>query len=201
MFAYCGNNPVNRIDPNGNSWIGVVGVVVEVIEVIKGVIRDVLAFKKDVYLSPEQRQHNATLIYYFLQSQGWSHNAICATLGNMEQESTINPGFHQRGGGGFGIVQWDPANKYTCWAGENGYADNSLTGQLKFLQYSMQPGQGEWYKHWTYSQYYLSADTFIRSDKSIEFLTAVFLYSYERAGVPVLDTRIEYALYWSDYFG
>ena len=23
MFAYCGNNPVNRVDPNGEGWIGV----------------------------------------------------------------------------------------------------------------------------------------------------------------------------------
>ena len=24
MFAYCGNNPVNRVDPNGEGWIGVI---------------------------------------------------------------------------------------------------------------------------------------------------------------------------------
>ena len=38
------------------------------------------------------------------------------------------------------------------------------------------------------------------SNASIEFLTTVFLYSYERAGTPMLDNRIKYALYWSDYF-
>ena len=28
MFAYCGNNPVNRVDPNGEGWIGVIVLVV-----------------------------------------------------------------------------------------------------------------------------------------------------------------------------
>ena len=28
MFAYCGNNPVNRVDPNGEGWLGVVVLVV-----------------------------------------------------------------------------------------------------------------------------------------------------------------------------
>ena len=204
MFAYCGNNPVNRIDPHGNDWKSVVEDVVEaIVEGIRRVldaVRDVLTFKEDKYLTSEQRQYNATLVYYYLTGEGWSHNATCAVLGNMEQESTINPGLHQRGGGAFGIVQWDPATKYTNWADQNGYAYNSLTGQLKFLLHSMQPGKGEWFKNAKHPNYYLPYEDFRCSNASVEYLTAVFLHSYERAGIPMLDTRIKYALYWSDYF-
>ncbi len=172
----------------------------EGIKRVLGSTRDAATFKEDVYLSSEQRKHNATLVYSYLKSEGWSHNAICAALGNMEQESTINPGLHQRGGGAFGIVQWDPASKYTSWAEQYGYAYDSLTGQLEFLIYSMQRGKGEWFKNSKFPDYYLSSEAFVCSNSSIEFLTAVFLHSYERAGTPMLDNRIKYALYWSDYF-
>lgn len=161
---------------------------------------DGYAVTVDTYLSQAQMQRNATIVYNYLENEGWTHNAICAVLGNMQQESTVNPGFHQRGGGGYGIVQWDPATKYTNWAAIHNYANDSITGQLKYLLYSMQPGQGEWFKNKNYPDYYLSANSFVCSNASVEYLTAVFLHSYERAGNPRLDLRIQYAYYWSDYF-
>lgn len=46
-------------------------------------------------------------------------------LGNMETESTINPGIWQslnsgNASGGFGLTQWTPATKYINWANNNG---------------------------------------------------------------------------------
>ena len=200
MFAYCGNNPVNQIDPTGRCWSKVKEKLTVLIERVVESIADRLAFKKDTYLKESQRRHNAAIIYKYLKRCGWSHNAICATLGNMDQESTINPGFHERGGGGFGLVQWTPATKYTKWAAQNGYAKNSISGQLRFLIHSMKPGNEEWFKNKAYPGYFLSAEKFVSSKKSIEYLTAVFLYSYERAGKPRLDLRRKYAQYWSAYF-
>lgn len=39
--------------------------------------------------------HNANLIKSFFESEGWTLNAICGMLGNMQAESTINPAFIQ----------------------------------------------------------------------------------------------------------
>ena len=200
MFAYCGNNPANRDDPTGELWATLIDKITNIIKRMVCTIRDGVAFKEDTYLTQLQKQNNATIVYNYLQEKGWSHNAICATLGNMEQESNINPAFNQRGGGGFGLVQWDPASKYTDWADVNGYANNSITGQLEYMIYSMQPGQGEWFKNRKFSDYYLSASSYISSNCSVEYLTAVFLYSYERAGNAKLDLRKKYARYWSEYF-
>ena len=44
------------------------------------------------YLSLSEQQTNATYIRNYLQPDGWTLNAIAAMLGNMETESTINPG-------------------------------------------------------------------------------------------------------------
>lgn len=39
--------------------------------------------------------NNANLIKSFFESEGWTLNAICGMLGNMQAESTINPAFIQ----------------------------------------------------------------------------------------------------------
>ena len=204
MYAYCGNNPVNHIDFTGCIWEPVMKLIQDFTNTIKRTIEQIMQklmpYTENRYLNEKEMQHNATFIYNYLYAKGWSHNAICATLGNMQQESTINPGRHQVGGSAFGLVQWDPPTKYTNWAAKNGYAENSYIGQLEYLIYSMRSGNGEWFKNYKYPEYYLSSDKFKCSNDSIEFLTAVFLYSYERAGVPHLDKRIQYALKWSAYF-
>lgn len=199
MFAYCNNNPIMFIDPTGMSS-KIFDTITEIVERMINIIYDIIAISDDKYLNQKEKQQNATIIYNSLKREGWSHNAICAVLGNMEQESTINPGFYQRDGSAYGLVQWDPSTKYTNWATKNGYAYDSISGQLKYLVYSMQPGKGEWFKNSKHPEYYLSYSDFVTSNSSIDYLTVVFLHSYERAGVAKLENRIKYANYWSDYF-
>ena len=85
------------------------------------------------YLSQEEMENNAKEIYTYFKDKGWTLNAIAGVLGNMQQESTINPGLWQslkeyNYSGGFGLVQWTPATKYTNWAVANGYAIDDGTG-------------------------------------------------------------------------
>lgn len=204
MFAYCGNNPVNRIDPAGHAWVeglnNVFNKIIVKMEKCLEAAKSSKAISSNAYLDESQMQHNAKLVYGYLADEGWSHNSICAVLGNMQKESTINPGRHQVNGTAFGLVQWDPASKYTDWANANGHKNDSMIGQLKFLIYSMQPGSGEWLYNQAYPNYYMTYNDFISSNDSVDYLTGVFLYAYERAGVPCLDERITYAQYWSNYF-
>ena len=39
----------------------------------------------------EKMQVNATYLYGYLTQKGWTVNAICGMLGNMQSESAINP--------------------------------------------------------------------------------------------------------------
>ena len=44
------------------------------------------------YLTRSQMADNARYVFNFFRKLGWTSNAICGMLGNMERESTINPG-------------------------------------------------------------------------------------------------------------
>ncbi len=155
----------------------------------------------DYYLPESEKQENAKLIYKILDGFGWSKTAICATLGNMEQESTINPGIRETGGTGYGLVQWTPGSWYTNWAAKNGYAKDSLEGQLVFLRYTMQTDCPLEYKMWwRTSRFDLTYDQFICSDASLAYLTEAFMRNYERPGIPHLDRRISFAEKWYAFF-
>lgn len=42
-------------------------------------------------LTKSQMEINATYIWSYLQSKGWTKNAVAGMLGNMQSESAINP--------------------------------------------------------------------------------------------------------------
>lgn len=59
--------------------------------------------------------NNAYLITRYFRSQGWAFEAICAMLGNIQNESQLQPGYWENYGStnlGFGFVQWTPASRY-----------------------------------------------------------------------------------------
>ena len=99
-------------------------------------------------------------------------------------------------------MQWDPASKYLDWAKENGYENDSLEGQLNYLYFSMQPGNGEWLPNHDSvpSGYGMTYNDFITSNQDVDYLTQVFSYCYERPGEIHMDSRIERAEYWYDIF-
>lgn len=168
---------------------------------------------KDDYLTDEEKQNNAEIVWTTMKNNGWNEYSISALLGNMDQESNINPGFSQRGGGtGYGLVQWTPGTRWKNWADLNGYAYNDGYGQLAKIQEEMTASnQDEWYKTSViYGDnppngfYELTRDEFIhnRLNKSIEYLTSAWLWEYERPNLSdaMENYRIERALYWYDYF-
>ena len=91
----------------------------------------------NAYLTVAQMTGNAQYILNYLMARGWSKEAVCAMLGNMQSESTINPGIWQgldssRVDLGYGLVQW---TKYTSWATGRGYAIGDIDGQLERIIY------------------------------------------------------------------
>ena len=90
------------------------------------------------YLSKSEMENNALIIKNYLTSKGWTLNAIAGILGNMESESTINPGIWQslnagNMSGGFGLGQWTPATNYTDWADDQGISWSDGNAQLKWI--------------------------------------------------------------------
>lgn len=133
------------------------------------------------YLNMPQMAENAKHIMSYLIDKGWTKNAICGMLGNMQTESTINPGIWQslKAGnysGGYGLVQWTPATKWTSWATSNGYAMDDINGQLERIIWEVNNNQ-QW---GATSEYPMSFKEFTRSTESPVVLAMAFLRNYER---------------------
>lgn len=157
--------------------------------------------KGNRYLSESEMKNNAEIVYTYLLAKGWTKNAICGMLGNMQSESGINPGIWQSliegsgGGGGFGLVQWTPWTNFTNWADENGYEWTDGNAQLKWIdEYTTVFGQ------WIPTDAYpLSFEEFKTSTETVEHLASAFLKNFERAGIEVEDQRRSQAVAWAEY--
>jgi len=152
-------------------------------------------------LTTSQMKVNATYIYKYLTNKGWTKNAVAGLLGNMQAESSINPGRWQSEAVGstslgYGLVQWTPATKYLEWCNSKGYSDPSeMDNNLSRIIYELENGI-QWIET---SEYNLSFEEFSKSTKSVSYLASAFLKCYERAGVEVEATRQANATSWLEY--
>lgn len=153
-------------------------------------------------LNQEQMKVNVTYIHSYLIDKGWSVNAIAGMLGNMQAESSINPGRWQsdRVGGdtsghGYGLCQWTPYTKYTEWvSGDPSTMDNNLSRIIYEVENNLQ-----WIAT---SNYNYSFKEFSTSNKSVSELAKAFLLNYERPAdqsVSVQNYRSELAESWYTY--
>ena len=158
-------------------------------------------FNTSNYLTYNQMKVNAEYIYKAFKDKGWTLNAVAGMLGNMQRESTLNPGIWQNNDvgnttGGYGLVQWTPATKYINWllpGSDASTMDNNISRILYELENNIQ---------WISTELYpMSFKEFTTSTGRPEDLASVFLYNYERAGVSAENERRENALNWYLYLG
>ena len=110
---------------------------------------------------------------------------MAGMLGNMEVESSINPGRWQsdRVGGsteghGYGLVQWTPYTKYTDWCSENHLVDPStMDANIRRIIYEIENGI-QWIGVGAY--YGMSFDDFRKSTLDAGELAKAFVLCYER---------------------
>lgn len=161
-------------------------------------------FSESEPLSQTEMKVNADYIYTSLLNAGWTANSVCALLGNMQAESTINPGRWQGDNvgstsNGYGLVQWTPSTKYTDWCSDNGFSDPSeMDSNIARIQYEVDNGV-QWIST---SDYPLSFEDFTKSEQSIEYLAKAFLLCYERPAdqsVSVQNYRGDLARAWYNY--
>lgn len=147
---------------------------------------------------------NARYIYNYLIGKSWSKNAIFGILGNMEMESTINPGRWQNGtvntSNGYGLVQWTPSTKYTNWlpsGADKGDIDNQLSRILYEVTNSLQWNSSKYSPSMSFSEY-------TKSTSSTATLAEVFLKCYEQPAdqsSTVISKRKANASKWSTLIG
>lgn len=148
------------------------------------------------YLSMDEMKNNADIMHYFLKSNGWTDNAISAMFGNMQTESTLNPGIWENLDpyvGGYGLVQWTPYTNYSEWAGTD-WQDNGQK-EMERIIYELE-NHLQWIST---SLYPMTFREFSQSDKPPAYLAQAFLYNYERPTVKPQPARSKQAEYWYQY--
>lgn len=156
------------------------------------------------YLSQSEMENNARLVWNYFGPLGWSLNAVAGMLGNMQRESTINPGIWQNLDPsqpsvlGYGLVGWTPGTRITNWLTSHGYELTSGEGQCAKIQEEWQHPEIEvvWL---TTDEYPETFNEFVSSHESPEYLASCFLYNYERAGVAAEDERRQNARNWYNF--
>lgn len=155
-------------------------------------------------LTTEEMKVNAHYIYSYLSASGWSLNAIAGMLGNIQAESTINPGRWQSDDVGntslgYGMVQWTPSTKYTEWCSQQGLSDPSaMDSNLSRILYEVENSL-QWIST---SGYNYSFKTFSTSTASVSELAKAFLLCYERPAdqsESVQEYRSSLASSWYEY--
>ena len=158
-------------------------------------------------LTYDEMNHNAKYIYSALTTKGWTINAIAALLGNMQVESSLNPGRWQsdRVGGsseghGYSLVQWTPYTKYTEWCNDVGLYDPShMDSAIARINYEVENdiqwiGLGDFYG--------VSFREFSSSMMSPSTLAKAFMICYERPAdqsEEAQNYRGELAMSWYEY--
>lgn len=146
------------------------------------------------YLSLTEMEENAKMIWAYFKPKGWSLNAVCGMLGNMQSESTINPAIWEsldEGNldNGLGLVQWTPATKLIEWVGLS-YLDGDK--QCERIQYELENNL-QWIAT---SEYPMSFQEFHTSNDTPYNLAMAFISNYERPFDSNQPIRGEQANYW-----
>lgn len=158
------------------------------------------------YLTLAEMQNNAELVAQYGYYNGWTLNAISAILGNMQAESSINPGIWESltaWSGGYGLVQWTPYTKYSNWATSQGYAwQNNGNAELERISYEAQNGLQWFYNAEIGMAPPITFQQFLNSTDNINTLSNYWLWFYEHPADPYAGTqatRQGYTQYWYQY--
>lgn len=153
------------------------------------------------YLTLSQMQDNADILYGYIKSQtDWSDNPVFGMFGNMQSESTINPGIWQNLtvniNNGYGLVQWTPSYKYTDWCTANGYQADTLQTALRRIIWEWQNNQ-----QWIATSYYNhNFDYYLHDTNLTPYQAAlIFIRNYERPEDINQPWRGTQANYWAEY--
>lgn len=127
--------------------------------------------------------NNQQEVFNFLKSKGLSDAAVAGIMGNLEQESSLNPNATNSSSGAYGIAQWlgSRLTGLKQYASIHHTSASSLNTQLNYLWRELKSGQE-------------GSIAVLNSMPDAGAAAQYFEQSYERAGVGAnIANRINYA--------
>ena len=143
-------------------------------------------------LNSAQMEVSAFYVYSALSDAGWTPEAISGLLGNLQHESSINPGRWESdavgSGPGYSLVQWTPYTNYTEWCEAEGRSDPSeMDNAIARILYELENGL----QYYATEGYPLSFREFTQSTGSPYDLACAFAWNYERSWTVLYGTEAE----------
>lgn len=137
------------------------------------------------YLTQSEMENNANEFYGYFNSKGFTIESISGMLGNLQQESNINPGMKQTASAssGWGLIQWTPSSNLTDYANAQGsdWATGEIQTQLMWDEII----------NGTYNRYYKDKNGNIHDSTVIMTVTMtdykLMLKHYELVDFEILD--------------
>lgn len=124
---------------------------------------------------------NRAKVWNMLTGEGFSAKAAAGIIGNLMQESGVNPNSSQSGGPGRGIMQWSAGERWASlqkWSHSKGLKARDLETQVQFMVKEMRD--------------YGVLGKMKRMD-DVNDATLFFENKMERAGSPNMENRYKYA--------
>lgn len=159
------------------------------------------------FLGMSNMKTNAAMIYK-LKGASWSINALSAILGNMQSESTINPGIWESlkpYWRGYGLVQWTPYTKLTEWimstyGQSEEQALRNYEAQLVRIDYEADHGL-QWFSNpkAPIKNPPITLSEFLQSDLPPGTLANYFLWFYEHPATTIQPQRAKNAAFWYEF--
>lgn len=133
-------------------------------------------------------------VWQFFRSRGFSEEATAGIMGNLQQESGIDPTRSQNGGPAKGIAQWEDTrfSNLKDYAAQRGTDWTDLDTQLCFMITELNGLNSFWKGVKDLREFRLLTDC--------QLATEIFEKSFERARKPNMEARYEYANYYLQQF-
>lgn len=175
-------------------------------------------------LTESEKGVNAMHIFNYLLHRGFTKQAACGVLGNMEQECGMNPAVWQVWHNtkyGYGLAQWSPATDFLNWAAEQGYIAQATAGYIDNLAireplrlmyaeliYLVDYYSDRWYTPETFKRKNFAGKSmanfadFKKSTLDVFTLAIIFHDHYERSSDDESEVKKRgvYAQKWAQFF-
>lgn len=146
-------------------------------------------------------ENNVLSIYRLLRSYGFTKQAACGVIGNIDRESSFNPG--QKTGDAWGLTQFYPSSRLTAYCQAHGYPnwwDGNVQCELINAEGYFTDTSGPFERQWLNANppYNINWDTF-KSLTDTEFAAKDYMWQNERPGTDTSEERARRAIEWEAF--
>lgn len=147
--------------------------------------------EETVEITKEDNRTTEEVVWDYLKAAGYSDIQTAAIIGNLYQESGLNPARIESNGEGIGLVQWSFGRKQNLinYASSKGVDWSDLETQLEFLVSELDSKQ-------FYQRY---KDTFM-NPYSVSEATEAFCFGFERPNKEKANLSFRQEKAWEAYY-